>query len=122
MAHSPSRPVRPALRTYPLTIKQKIKEKLYWRCDKKANLYSCILTVLIIILQFVLVFISIGFKFKSLLSAGILSLVIVILNIFGLTHWKIQKKIKKTLLRQFLKKEGTRIGLDLTITDNQNKG
>ena len=26
MAHSPSRPVRPALRTYPLTIKQKIKE------------------------------------------------------------------------------------------------
>ena len=96
--------------------KQKIKEKLHWRCAKKANLYSWIITTLLIILQFLLIF-STGFKF-SLLYVGILSLFIVTLNIFGLTHWKIQKIIKESLLKCFLKKEGTRTGLDY----NQNKG
>ena len=101
--------------------KHELQDKLYWRCDKKAKLYSWNLTGLIIILQVVLIFISIWFKF-SLVYTIILSLLIVIFNIFGLSSWKIHKKIKNTLLSRFLKKEEDITGLNLTNKDNQNKG
>ena len=96
---------------------QETKSRLYWNCEKKAKHWSWFLTVLLIVLQTGLVFISIKFK-PPLLIVVIVSLLIVILNVFGFTHWQMQKKFEKRFLRFFLKKAEQVTSISLSRSKN----
>ena len=81
---------------------QSMIKKLYWDYDKKAKHWSWILTVLFILFQAVLIFLSLWLS-PSLFITVILTILFLILDIFELKSLVIQRKIKKYLLKKYVR-------------------
>ena len=80
---------------------ENIIKKLYWDCDKKAKYWSWILTVLFLLFQAGLIFLSLWLS-PSWFIACIFAVLFLIFDIFGLRSLRIQKKIKKYFLKKCL--------------------
>jgi|GEM_PF-552924 len=97
------------------------QERIYWKCEKKANILSWILFYLFIIVLLIGLFgasivtnnIILKWLFKG---AGILTTIFYIINlILGTTLKSFRLKIKRQLLNYFIKKESTFLDLDIQI-------
>ena len=97
------------------------KDRLYWFCNKKAKHWSYFLTILVIILS--IIFGIIGLLECPFLYKIISVLLVISLNVFGFTSWKMQKKFKKWFLVFFLKNTERATGISLSHSpDNKVKG
>ena len=112
--------------------KEKIKQRLYWRCDRKSKYWTFFITAIITSLIIVLAFISVIYSFGIqpinnstdwVFKIGILvfTLIGISICICGWTVKGMHHRMRKWFLSYFLKKEEKvfQIGLDDLLNDDR---
>ena len=99
------------------TKSKKMQDQLYWRCDKKAKLWSGICAGLMILVVIVCVAYSTWWGFtNSIIDWGLVfitTIVTICSLVFGESVMGIRKKLKKYFLNKFRKLESVAMGVNL---------
>jgi len=102
---------------------ERIRERLYWRCDRRAKQYSWAIAICVAVFMFIGV--TAGLELKSnvpvpgwilLVGSGLLILATVLDLMVGFTVREMREKLEKRLLTLFLRRQASATGLKLVDT------